>query len=239
MCGTECCDKHFPEWKKESTWCWFFVKLVLLAIVTAIWFAVAGMEFGWIDDIPEIFEPAKLLIVIAFMIIVGFLTIIYTPWMHQIAPWWFKILAIVLYFGTLLWFFWEIHIAEPGQGLIPDVNTNDQAFDLWTINHTFVGVLFGVMFPFWWMLLVVIGWEILELEVYGVGDENFANLAVDIIVAVIGWAFVIAIFSRKCIPWISARCAVETKKRAESDRNGITNASDEYDTYGTEMGTHI
>ena len=50
MCGTECCDKHFPEWKKESTWCWLAVKVVLLVIVAAIWFAVAGMEFDFIDD---------------------------------------------------------------------------------------------------------------------------------------------------------------------------------------------
>lgn len=50
MCGTECCDKHFPEWKKESTWCWLAVKVVLLVIVAAIWFAIAGMEFGFIQD---------------------------------------------------------------------------------------------------------------------------------------------------------------------------------------------
>ncbi len=48
--------------------------------------------------------------------------------------------------------------------------------------------------------------------------------------------FVIAIFSRKCIPWISARCAVETKRNLENDK---FNADDEYETYGTEMGTHV
>ena len=80
------------------------------------------------------------------------------------------------------------------------------------------------------MVLIVVGWEGLELIVYGVGDEDWANLAVDIAVAIIGWWFVIIIFSRKCIPWISARCAVETKKSNESNR--ISSAHDEYDTYG-------
>ena len=170
------------------------------------------------------------------MIIVGFLTIVYTPWMHQLAPWWFKILAVILYLGTLLWFFWEFHVAEPDQGLIPDdprFNTNSQPFDLWTVNHLFVGVLFGVMFPFWWMLLVVVGWEGLELVVYGVGDEDWLNLIIDIVVAIVGWWFVILIFSRKCIPWISAKCAVETKRDGESKR--ISAANDEYDTYGTDI----
>ena len=50
MCGTECCDEHFPEWQKESTWCWLAVKLVLLATIAGVWFAVTGMEFGFIED---------------------------------------------------------------------------------------------------------------------------------------------------------------------------------------------
>lgn len=171
------------------------------------------------------------------MIIVGFLTIVYTPWMHQLAPWWFKILAAFLYFGSLLWFFWEFHVAEEGQGIIPESlsKTNKVAFDLWTINHTFVGILFGVMFPFWWMMLIVVGWEGLEIIVYGNGDEEMANLIVDIVVAIIGWWFVILIFSRKCIPWISARCAVETKKEKEKSRK----MSSDFETYGTEMGAHV
>eukprot|EP01083_Nonionella_stella_P208361 756194_1 len=232
MCNSTCCKEHFPEWQKESTCRWLIVKFILLFIVAALYCAVSGVEKAGEWAGPRILEPEKALIVVAFMIIVGFLTILYTPWQHQIAPWWFKILAFILYFGTLIFFFWEFHIAKDG-GLLPDdkrFNTNSRAFDLWTINHTFVGVLFGVMFPFVWMCIIVIAWELMELLVYGVGDEVNANAIIDVVVAIIGWWFVILIFSRKCIPWISARCAIQTKNRAKQNKIGM---EDEYETYGT------
>eukprot|EP01084_Bolivina_argentea_P263048 445088_1 len=231
------CKMYFPEWYLESTWYWLAVKFILMLIAAAMLCAITILEnTGHTIDYagPKIFEPIKALMVVIFMIFVGFLTMVYATWQHKIAPWWFKLLSLVLYFGTLAFFFWEFHIAKDG-GILPDIaqlNTNKQPFDLWTINHFFAGVLFGVMFPFWWMVIVVIAWEAIEILIYGAGDEDLANAGVDIIVAIIGWWIVILIFAKKCIPWISSRCAVEQKQQTLTEQINVNNMEktiDEHD----------
>eukprot|EP01083_Nonionella_stella_P021636 59949_1 len=232
MCGTDWCKRHFHEWYKESTWCWLLVKLVLLLIVAVIYCFLSAIEptgdftGGWVA-----LEPTKLLFVIGFGICIGFLTIIYTRWQHMIAPWWFKILGYLLYFGTLIFFIWQYHFLDNEDIFKLELVSNEVPFDAWTLNHFFFGIISGYMWPCLWMLIIAIGWEVIELFVYGAGDEVPLNAIIDVVVAIVGWWIVILIFTRKCIPWISARCAHETREHAKQNRDGLHRAQDEEDDY--------
>ncbi len=86
-------------------------------------------------------------------------------------------------------------------------DSDNSAFDLWTIAHTTAGVvmgLWGVPFPL--VVVFTIAWEFFEKYVPGFGDgEIFSNRVVDIAVAWVGWivfAGLIALISHTDMPWL-------------------------------------
>ena len=73
------------------------------------------------------------------------------------------------------------------------VNSTDRgAFDWWTVVHFLAGVTFGAFFlPLWWVLAVVLAWELFEAAVPGWGlNEPFVGRVVDVAVALLGWLIV-------------------------------------------------
>ena len=66
-------------------------------------------------------------------------------------------------------------------------------FDLWTISHGGAGLVFGVWYmPFLVVLGLTVLWEVFEAIFRGFGDkEDFKNRAVDVGIALVLWAVVV------------------------------------------------
>jgi hypothetical protein len=86
------------------------------------------------------------------------------------------------------------------------LDSDKTAFDLWTIAHTWAGVVMGTWaVPAILVVIFTIAWEFFEKYVPGFGDgEIFSNRVVDVLVAWVGWialAAIIAAATQTSIPW--------------------------------------
>jgi L-lactate permease len=84
-------------------------------------------------------------------------------------------------------------------------------------------------------------WEILEVSTAGLGDaEQPANQVLDIIIAWVGWFIIILIFTRRDIPWFSARrtCGNCGKKLSfwGAEENPEVDRYDDYNATQIELG---
>lgn len=235
---TPCCRNYFREWHRESTCIWLVIKTVIVFVLLVLFCVYGGVQyelFGFSE-----LAIGKIIQLLIYVTVISFLFVLYTPYQRKFTPLWFQIIVFLLYFGSLILFIVQFKIVdEEDRFLNPeDYGTNSNAFDLWTINHAFVGLLFAVFLPFVWMFGVVFVWELIELYVYN-DTEITANAIVDILVAVVAWLIVMLIFSRKFIPWISAQYTWEVKGSSEiygADTGRKSAASD----YGkTEMHAYV
>eukprot|EP00484_Ammonia_sp_Unknown_P028579 CAMPEP_0197036614 /NCGR_PEP_ID=MMETSP1384-20130603/14077_1 /TAXON_ID=29189 /ORGANISM="Ammonia sp." /LENGTH=207 /DNA_ID=CAMNT_0042466811 /DNA_START=125 /DNA_END=748 /DNA_ORIENTATION=- len=205
-------------------------------IIAVLWVSISGIEERGAVFGPRTLPQIQAIIVIIFLTFAAILTVVYAPWTHQLSPWWFKILSITLYLGTLIWFYGEFYIA-PHAGILPEgewYSSNTQPVDFWSINHLLFGVLLGILYPFWAMMIVSIGWEMIEVFVYGDGQQGNINAMADIMIAIIGWWLVVLLFSRKCIPWISARYSVEQRQ----PKHYTESIDDDFETRGHQFSVY-
>lgn len=118
--------------------------------------------------------------------------------------WVLRALAFVIWIGMgIALVLRERRITARGGALDRDTT----AFDLWTIPHTWAGVVFGLWgVPFTLVVLLTIAWEIFEWQVPGFGEtESLGNRVVDIAVAWGAWILVaggVALVTDTPMPWL-------------------------------------
>jgi hypothetical protein len=76
-----------------------------------------------------------------------------------------------------------------------DTSRDATPFDRWTFIHTGAGVVFGLWYvPLFYLLLVIVIWEVFEFAVAGFGDQEvILNRVVDVGVALVGWLAVVLV----------------------------------------------
>ena len=156
---------------------------------------------GLTDAQKRLSSPRTILFLIIYGIISLQFFVIFTPSYYCAAEWW-EILIIVLLFLTAIsnMLYFDTY-TDRLEGL------DSKGIDLWTIVHFLAGCVSGVSFPFLWMEILNVGWEILEHATTGLGDmEMMANRILDAIAVTLGWfVVVIALFYQdrfNDFPWI-------------------------------------
>ena len=118
--------------------------------------------------------------------------------------WVLRVLAFLIWVGMgVALILREKRMAARGEALDRDTT----AFDLWTIPHTWAGVVFGIFglsFPFVAGLTIL--WEVFEWLVPGFGEtESLSNRVVDVAVAWGAWLLVagaVALITQTPMPWL-------------------------------------
>ena len=131
-------------------------------------------------------SPKTIIFLIIYGIILITFTVIFTPSYYCAAEWWeILIISGLFVISNSIMLYLDIFTGRL-EGL------DEKAFDLWTIVHFLGGCISGVLYPFLWMEILNIGWEILEFTTTGLGDkEIFANRILDAIAVTIGWFVVV------------------------------------------------
>ena len=131
-------------------------------------------------------SPKTIIALIIYIIIFITLFIIFTPTYYCAAEWWEILIIATLFLVSNVTMCVRDIFTGKMEGL------DEKACDLWTLVHFLAGCIFGVMFPFVWMQVLNIGWEILEFTTQGLGDlEIMANRVVDAIAVTSGWLVVV------------------------------------------------
>ena len=157
------------------------------------------------DDQPAGPTKGSIIGTIVFWVIAILLVVFTTVWTNLPAGVWVvRILTVLAGVGMVVGLIlYEKYRKSHG---LP-VESDETAFDLWTIAHTLAGVVMGawtVAAPL--VVIFTIVWEFFEkFGSKGIGDkEILANRIVDVLVAWAGWfvvAAVIAATTQTPMPW--------------------------------------
>jgi hypothetical protein len=117
---------------------------------------------------------------------------------HRPHPEWFSVLRYVVTGGWILLVVGRLvlegTVSKPIPGMPPPWDR--QIVDpWWTTIHTLTGLVLGLwLTPLLVVVVVTLGWELLEISVPGFGDEEInGNRLTDIAVAWIGWLIGLAV----------------------------------------------